>query len=183
MTETYTIEKIEAERFSRLYKLYKERVYQYAFLLTQSRFHAEDIVQEVFLKLWINRRQLDHIENFNAWLYTMARNKTLDRFRAISRERSGLKELQLQTNCCSCTTEEMIDKKENKKLLRLAVDSLSPQRKMIYQMIRISGWKREKVARALDISPNTVKCQMTTALKQIKEYLEVELCYSLSLKY
>lgn len=159
----------DEKAFQWLYKNYSRKIFDYAFLVTQHKQLSEDIVQDVFLKLWSERTRLKNIENFNGWFYTIGRNCTLDKLKAKQRERHYLDEF-AERNPQSFIGDEGIIHKENVQVLHDAVKTLSPQQQLAYVLKNHLSWKREKIASALNVSPHTVKQQLQRAVKAIRIY-------------
>ncbi len=160
--------------FSKLFNLYKQPVYSYAVHFTHADFTAEEITQEVFMKIWVSRDKLAALENFEAWLMTVTRNCCFNQLKKMANE------LKLKKGISASITEttESIDidqyifEKENQHLLALALEQLSPQQKIIFKLSREKGLKNGEIACELNLSPNTVKAHMVSALKKIRDYFE-----------
>jgi RNA polymerase sigma-70 factor (family 1) len=172
--ELEEIDRSDRCKFTALYHANKEKVFEYAFLLTQSSFHAEEVVQEVFLKIWVIRRQLAAIKNLDGWLYTMARNKTLDHLRKISCELEVQQKLRTEGIVAVNSTLEGVESRQERLLVMQALETLSPQKKTVYLLIREGGLKREEVARLLRLSPHTVRVHLQSALRQIRSIVKEE---------
>ena len=140
--------------------------------LTGSPEQAEDIVQDVFMKLWNDRAQLAEIENINAWIFTMAQHKAINSFRKVLRQELAIQELLKSTENISSSNEHNLTLKEAENILARAVELLPQQQKLIYQMSREHGLKHEEIARQLNLSPGTVKNHMIRALKTLRSQLE-----------
>jgi RNA polymerase sigma-70 factor (ECF subfamily) len=130
------------------------------------------IIQDVFLKVWINRHSLVNITNFNAWLYAIARNHIADAMKAIAKERTSHKQWGRVIPIGSNQVEEAMADKENQYLLQQALNQLSPQQRLIYNLTRDAGAKHAEIAGQLNISRNTVKTHLVHALRTIRTYLQ-----------
>lgn len=140
--------------------------------LTGSAEQAEDIVQEVFMKLWDDRARLPEIENINAWIFTMAQHKAFNSFRKIMRQELMILELIRKTENLSENNANNLSLKEAEQILAKAIEQLPQQQKLVYQLSREQGLKHEEIARQLNLSPGTVKNHMIRALKTLREQLE-----------
>lgn len=158
--------------FQWLYKNYCKKIFDFTLVLTGDRTISEDIVQDVFLKIWSNKESMARVNHFNSYLFTITRNYITSYYRKQACERNNIK-------CYQHTVTVMIthpdDSREVLKIIREAVEKLPPQCKTIYQLSRDHNWKREKIAMALNISPNTVKAQMQKALRSVKDYVKERL--------
>jgi RNA polymerase sigma-70 factor (ECF subfamily) len=101
----------------------------------------------------------------------MMRNRTLDYIKKLSNERTLLNDAVWHHAQFSTITDDTILSNECFKLVEKAIDCLSPQRRTVYVLMRVHGWKRDKVAKVLGVSPNTVRVQMGEALKSIKKFI------------
>ena len=158
--------------FRKIYDSYRPKIYAYALHLTEHESLADDIIQDVFLKVWINRHSLVNITNFNAWLYAIARNHIADAMKAIAKERISHKQWGRIIPMGSNHVEEAMADKENQYLLQQALSKLSPQQRLIYNLTRDAGAKHAEIAGQLNISRNTVKTHLVHALKSIRTYLQ-----------
>jgi RNA polymerase sigma-70 factor (ECF subfamily) len=123
------------------------------------------------MKLWLCRDMLDELGNTEAYLVTMARNKTLNYLRKSAHESSMLRELQNRMIPEVNNVEEESLLSDQKSLLQEAVTSLSPQRRLVYQLSRDQGLNHLEIASRLHVSPNTVKNHLVTALRVIRKHL------------
>ena len=158
--------------FRKIYDAYRPKIYAYALRLTEHESITDDIIQDVFLKVWINRHSLVNITNFNAWLYAIARNHIADAMKAIAKERTSHKHWGRIIPIGSNHVEEAMADKENQHLLQQALNQLSPQQRLIYNLTRDAGAKHAEIAGQLNISRNTVKTHLVHALRTIRTYLQ-----------
>ena len=156
--------------FRQVYDQYRKRIYSYALNLTEDEDKAGDVVQEVFLKVWLNRDKLPNVSNFNAWIHAIARNYFFDAIKKLVKESAFLKNLTAAVDDSTNETENFILNKENEFLLQQAVEKLPPQQKLIFEL-RGQGLKQDEIAEKLNISKNTVKAHLARALSSIKNYL------------
>lgn len=159
--------------FNSLFENYHQLIFNIAYKLTHSRPKAKEIVQDVFLKVWMKRLDLQHVDNVGAYLNRIARNHSIDTLRKIAREAIRyveLKEEQLETG--DRNTEDSIGYNETEKLLNQAVDTLSPQQRKVYQLCQVEGLKYQEAAELMGISEGTVHSHMKQALANIRAYLK-----------
>jgi len=162
----------DEKAFAEIFYHYSKRIYPFVLKKTKSETTAEEIVQEIFIKLWTNRENLSHIENYESYIFTIAANKVYKYFRKIAGEERLLKALWNRVNELCYTTEEIIELKESEELINKAIEQLPPQRKKIYQLSRHQGLSHAQIAEQLSISPSTVNNQLTEALRYIKQHLQ-----------
>ena len=167
--------------FSELYVRYKDKLYYICLHLLKSKEEANDIVQEIFIRLWESRSFINPELSFSSFLYTMARNRILNYFRDIDIDEKVKQILSAQ----KITEEEAIDSKiiytEYQMILQNAISQLPPQRQKIFNMSRIESMSHKEIAAELGISVNTVQEHISEALKFIKVYFSKHADISISL--
>lgn len=159
------------DSFKRLFDRYKNRLYGYVLAISHSSFAAEEITQEVFIKLWLCRDILHEVDNLDGYIFTIARNRTLNYFRKAANDSRLLRALQEQVTPPPNNVEERATVTEYDQMLRDALARLSPQRRLVYQLSRDNGLNHEEIAQQLHLSRNTVKNHMVEALRFIRHYL------------
>lgn len=157
--------------FRQLFDAYKNRLYAAALKITRSEYAAEELVQEIFMALWEGRASLHAVDNPPAYIFTVAYNKTFRYLKKKSADSNFLRSLVQITTEEHSATEEWLDVRESAELIRQAVDQLPPQRQLIYRLSREKGLSHEEIARQLNISPLTVKKQISLALQGIRSQL------------
>ena len=159
------------ESFKRLFDNYKNRLYGYVLAIARSPYTAEEITQEIFIKLWLCRDVLHKVDNLDGYIFTMARNGTLNHLRKAAYDVKLLHELQERAMPVNNNVEERALLSEYDEMLRDALRMLSPQRRLVYQLSRDRGLNHEEIADQLHLSRNTVKNHMVEALRFIRHYL------------
>ena len=140
--------------------------------LTGTATGAEEVLQDVFLKIWVQRQKLATIENPKAWIVRIASNQSLNYLRKIDTDNRLFDRLKHQPTSQPMSPEQNLAAKEMSVFIHQAVEKLSPQCRQVYKMSREDGMTIPEIAEALNISPNTVKNQLIKALKQIREYIK-----------
>jgi RNA polymerase sigma factor (sigma-70 family) len=158
--------------FNRLFTYYSKQVNGVVKKITGSQQIAEEIVQDTFLKVWLKRTSLPGIENFEAWLYVVARNYTLKALqskhvRNTSSVEDGTFEKHLITEG---KTDWKVREAQYDQLLKTAIDRLPLKQKETYLLIKENQYSRNEVAALLNVSPETVKYNLTQAMKNIRAY-------------
>jgi RNA polymerase sigma-70 factor (family 1) len=160
----------DEQAFTRLFTHYSGWIYATSYKLTDSSHTAEEIVQDVFLKIWLKRAELDKIESFVDYLYVMARNQSVSVLRTVIRNRKILHQLATTTDQSVNETENDIIYNDYRSILQEGVNRLPPRQGEIYRLIREKGMKREEVAGLLGISPHTVKAHLREAIRTVRAY-------------
>jgi RNA polymerase sigma-70 factor (family 1) len=163
------------EAFTRLFSLYKDKLYSFALRLTGCKEKAQDIVQEVFLKLWQNQTSLNTIENFSSYIFKLAQNQFLNAAKRMANESLIISKIHSTTNVYNAPPDEKLECKEVESILHEVIQKLPPQQKLIFKLSREQGLKHEEIATQLQISPSTVKNHLVQSLKTIRKYLSSNL--------
>lgn len=164
----HRLSKNDEAAFCQLFHLFSDRVYSFSFKLTKSHTSAEEMVQEVFMKLWVNRGTLYSIENFSSYLFIVTRNLVLNSIKRKAIEEKATKVFVMETSKNHNDTEEKVIHDDYERLLNETVSHLPPQQRLIYSLCHNEGLQYEEVAQRLKISRLTVKTHMHQALKTIK---------------
>jgi RNA polymerase sigma-70 factor (family 1) len=153
--------------FTRLFHSYNHKLYGFLLRLTGSPQISEDIIQDIFARIWTQKAHLPQIEKFGSYLFRMAQNHSINAFRKMAVETLALSLLQSVPHHNS--TEYYLNEKETNLLLHKALSRLSKQQKLIYILSREEGLKYEEIAQRLNVSPSTVKNHMIVALRTLRE--------------
>lgn len=158
--------------FRVLYDRYWEKLFNYLVHITKSREIAEEIVADVFLKLWTGRDLLQNIQHMDGFLRKVAYNKAMDFFKIASRD-ARLQRIIAEgmSEAAESGTDGRLLDNEYQHILREAIRQLSPQRRLIFNLSREAGLTHEQIARQLNLSRHTVRNSMAEALKSIRQYL------------
>ncbi len=154
--------------FRELFDSYNKRLFAAAFKLTKSRITAEDIVQEVFAALWEHKGRLGTVDHPEAYIFTIAYNKTYRHLKKIASDARLYESLKEQIKVAHDSTEEWLDVKETQQIIDREVEKLPSKRQLIYKLSRKDGLTHQQIAEHLNISPLTVKKQIALALRQIR---------------
>lgn len=162
------LSKNDEHAFRLIFHAFSDRVYSFSFRLTRSQETAEEMVQEVFLKIWINRASLVAVDNFNGYLYTITRNLAFNTLKRLSIEEKAKHTLQREFADKHSDTEETVIHRDYQQLLNRAISHLPPQQRLVYSLCHQEGLRYEEVAQRLKISRLTVKTHMQQALRTLK---------------
>ncbi|MFL5747192.1 MAG: RNA polymerase sigma-70 factor [Niastella sp.] len=158
-----------------LYKLFSKRLHHFARVITRSPEIAEEIVEDVFVKLWSNRHRINEVENLTVYLYVAVKNRALNAISKKAKEliRAPFDDLDIETGQLVSDPYNLLVTAEMMKRMHQAVENLPPRCKMIFKLVREDGLKHREVAEILNISLNTVDVQMAIAIKKICTALQV----------
>lgn len=158
--------------FETLFRLYKDRVYSIAFVYTESREDAEDIVHDVFFRIWKYRARLTAVRDFNAWIVTATKYRSLTVLSKKAKEYVQQQELkkyleEAETN----DTESILLDRELQQILQSLLNRLPVQQRKVFELSRLQGFDRHTIAKNMGLSPATVSVHLTSALKTIRTLL------------
>lgn len=168
------LEKVAAgdeQAFRKLFDRSWENIYNVALAFTKSHELSEEIVQDVFLKIWVRRDQLGAVERFDDYLFIIARNHIFNTLRKKIREQPFTEELKNYFLVTGDSPEGRLLYKESEQLVQRALEQLPPQQQKVWILSRQQGLSQEEIAIALQISRHTVKSHMSKALQSIRDYL------------
>ena len=157
--------------FQLMYDRYRNRIYQTAIRYLKSPMLAQETVQDVFLKLWLERKNLNPDTSIEAWLYTVAKNNLVNKLKRIAIEWKALHQIQLNSPKFDNVTSDKVEDSQYQQLLHNALQQLSPQQQMVFQLARNEYLTYIEIGERMGISPLTVKTHMARALSHIKSYL------------
>lgn len=169
----------DQKSFDQLFSQYRDRLFYYLRKITKSNEIAEEIVLDVFLKMWTGRAILTEIDNFEAFLFRVARNKAIDFLRKVKKSRFRQMELwdHLQAMAGSDTADQQLLLEETSAALQEAVEQLSPRRKKVFQLSREEGLTYEQIGKKLHLSTHTVRNHLSASLHFIRRHLAEELSW------
>ncbi|WP_182953748.1 RNA polymerase sigma-70 factor [Pedobacter gandavensis] len=170
--EIYILKKIaegDERSFAELFHWYAKPLAEFVFKLTDSIDITEEIIQDSFIKIWVRRETLTDISNFSGYLYILCRNETflvLKKMAAKSVVHAAFEKEAL--------TEFALDELDNpadgyRRLIEMAVDKLPEQQQKVYKMSRYDRLKHDEIAKALQLSPETVKKHIQLAVQFIRK--------------
>ena len=161
----------DASAYTQLYHGYAPEVYNAAMVYLKNESEANEVVQEVFMKIWQKRESLPSIDSFKNYLFILARNRIYDGFRRKAIEQTALSWfLHNAPGTAVSDTDYRVQDRQYEQILQSAIDGLSPARKKIY-LARSQGKTYEAIAEEYNISVATAKKQMTQARQFIQEFI------------
>ena len=152
-----------------LHQLLNKKLEHFANALLKNKEAAEEIVEDVFVKIWCNRNKIMEIDNLIVYLYVMVKNKSLNFLSAKTKNLivAPFDYLDVELVDMNTLPDDLLISAEMMQQMKEAIDNLPPRCKMIYKLIREDGLKYKEVAQILNISVNTIDVQMAVAIKRI----------------
>lgn len=159
----------DEQAYRHLFDLHWNRIHQLALSFLKHPEEARDAVQLVFIRLWEKRRYLREVEDFDAWLFIMARNTIMNQ---LSRKAAEViipaDELSLEDEL---TPEALMEYKQTAMMIQEAITRLPPQQSLIFKLSREQGLTHAQIAHQLNIAPATVKSHIIRALQTVRTYV------------
>ena len=171
ITQLNPSRKAKEAAFNRTYERFVDSVYSCGMTYLQCPHLAQEMTQDVFLKLWNewgNFNSESHIKN---WLFTVARNAAVDQSRKRSKDRAFQAELHRWLPSPNTGNHETLQFSEMRDYLRRAISHLPKKRQEIYRLSRHRGMTHQEIARRLGISVHTVRNQIVAASNSVRKYL------------
>ncbi len=157
--------------FECVYHRYKDSMFQLAISYLKDSSLAEDALQEVFIKLWNTRADLNENLSLRGFLFTCLKHHILNTIRAEQNRIRIAYRYQPDQATISWETEETIKYNESKRILLQGITHLSEKRKAIIQLNLLEGYSYQEISVMLNISEHTVRSQVCQAKKFLKKYL------------
>jgi RNA polymerase sigma-70 factor (family 1) len=161
----------DAQAFRDIYEAYQRKIFSFAFYLTKSKDIAEEIVQEVFIKLWEKREHLREDTTLLPYLKKITQNHVLDTFRKANSDKHLQKKIFDNLSSLHHIPADVMMEKQLEKAYLDAIERLPPQKKIIYLLHRDEELTYEEIANKLGISKNTVRNHMTEAIHSIRTHV------------
>lgn len=158
--------------FRALFDKYYNAIYAYSRSMLKSSEFAEEIVQDVFLRVWLHRDRINSEFSFKSYIFTIARNLTFNFLRKAVHDKKLKEEIFYKSQPFYNPTEKKILEADYEKIRKQAIAQLPPKRKRIFEMSRNEGKSYEEISKELGIAVSTVKTQMSRALESIKNFLQ-----------
>lgn len=156
--------------FKQIYFLYSGRLYGNILKLVKSDSVAQEILQEVFIKIWEHRSTIDPSKSFPAYLFKIARNMVTNFYIKAARDRALLQQLAGTAASGYLHIEEGLISREEQVLVQMAIDLLPSQRKQVFELCKIEGKSYNEVSQLLGISVSTISDHIVKANRFLKEY-------------
>lgn len=159
----------EEQALAELYQQFHKKLQLFSKAIVRNDELAEELVEDVFVKLWCNRNRITEIENITVYLYVAVKNKSLNTLsrKATELVTSGFDFLDIDVNDEAPGPQDLMITAEMMQRMHKAIEALPPRCKMIFKLIREDGLKYKEVAEILNISVNTIDAQMAIAVKRI----------------
>ena len=161
----------DKQSFNKLFYLYERKLFNFSHKLLHSQEDAEEIVQEVFIRVWEHRTTLKEGLPFGAFIIRIAKNLIYNKAKRRVNEYAYKAYCIKHTNILRLTTEDEVNFNALEALTSHFIEQLPPQRKTIFTMSRMRGLTNKEIASQLNVSTSTVENHINKALKSLKHHL------------
>jgi RNA polymerase sigma-70 factor (family 1) len=163
----------DEKAFRVLIETHWKRVYFNTLALVKSPAIAQELTQDIFIKLWQQRDKLTTVESLPHYIYVLGRNQTISFLRKKIADTSPISPEAVIEDVL--LPHLQLEAKDAYKLVLEGIEQLSPQQKRIFHMSRIDGLSHEEIASRLQLSKNTVKVHMVIALNFMRTWIKERL--------
>lgn len=174
----------DMKAYRQLCELFFHRLHRTAYAFIKSKEPAEEIVSDVFIKVWQIRAKLTEIDNLSVYLYTVTKNLCLKYItRQYKNPVTSLDSMHFETSIDFNTPEDICISADIIKKIRQALDELPPKCRLILQLVKEDGLRYKEVAEILHISELTVRNQVAIAVKKLGKVLPVYLQSAMNINF
>lgn len=163
------------DAFGKLFYRYYQQLGSYIFRITESMQLAEEITQDVFLKIWMARESLVEVKSFKAYLFVVSKNYALNALRTIAKERTNKIDWETVSESLSAIPSVAENNHHYYSLIDTAINRLPAQQQKVYLLSRHKKLKYTEIAAKLLISKETVKKYMQLAVASITDYVRLHI--------
>jgi RNA polymerase sigma-70 factor (family 1) len=169
--------------FDHIYDLYWKQLFQYAYNRLQSEDAAKDMVQDVFISFWNKKDVFKLTSSLSAYLFSILRFKLIDHYYASEVKKKHALHINQIEHPSDNNVNQSVYIREINGLLNLSVQKLPGKMKEVFELSRLKGYSTREISEQLNISEQTVKNQLSTALKRLRlnftDYLTIAVVYFL----
>lgn len=164
----------DQQAFRLLFDRYWEKMYANTLQFVKSAAKAEDLTQEIFIKVWMSRERLTAVNRFDAFLYTMSKNMILDEFRkrVLPIVQENGQDIYLPSDLPSA--QDKLEFKDVEIQLNAAIDRLPTQMQLAFRLSRFQGMSHDEIAREMNISRVTSKNYIARSIAAIRKHLSAK---------
>ncbi len=162
--------------YKELFLLLHGRLKQFAYSILKSHEEAEELVSDLFIRVWEKRDQLTTIESPLLYFYATAKNLAYNRINKQKRQQQPPPEEWLvQLNSIYFDPEQLMMTEEMMRQIRQAINNLPPRCRVIFKLVKEDGLRYKEVAELLQLSVKTIEAQMAIALRRLGKCMQLEI--------
>lgn len=155
--------------YDALYRKYSKKLYKFSLSILKSSEEAENIIQDVFLNLWLNREKIEKNSLVKYYIFTIAYNSAISVIRKKIKEVQFLEYLKTLQDLQQEPVDLQIEYNELEDNLNKIINTMPERQREVYLLHKVEGLKYSEIAEKLNISVNTIENHMSRALKSIRE--------------
>ncbi|SIP97868.1 RNA polymerase sigma-70 factor, ECF subfamily [Mucilaginibacter lappiensis] len=161
------------QAFTVLYDKFSKPLYRTILRLVKDEDIAQELLQDLFMKIWEKKEKINLEGSFKSFLYKVAENIVYSYFRKVAKDARLIDKLISDYVDFDTNAEELIIAKETNAMLQRAIECLPTQRQQVYILCKLQGKTHEEVSNLLGISTSTINNQIVKANKSVKEYFNL----------
>lgn len=162
----------DEKAFEAIFRHFSKRLFPFVLKIVKVPELAEELIQDIFVNIWINRKTFADVDHPTSYLFSIATRQSLKYLKKVASDARILKSITNYSDASTNETEERIIFRESVASIQTAVAQLPEQRRIIWELSRNEGLSHDQIAEKLRISKNTVKNQMVHATKHIRQFLD-----------
>jgi len=159
-------------KFAEIYEVFWAKLYSVAYNYFRDRTTAQELVQDVFVHLWMKRTELSHVEDLPAYLFRCMRNKIYDQYDSLASREKLIRSATHSYREEVYATDETLAYEETLDLLNQELAKLSPTTQTIFRLSRFDRYTNEEIAKRMQVSAKAVEYHITIALKKLRIKLD-----------
>lgn len=158
----------DGNAYKKIFLFYYSRLVSFSYAITHCKESSEEVVSDVFVKIWNNRKTLLQVDNFHLYLYVSTKNISLNYLEKQKRAQVfSLDDTKVELKSMYFDPEQLLISSEMFKRICAAVQDLPPKCRLVFKLIKEDGLSYKEVAALLHLSVKTIEAQMTIALRRI----------------
>jgi RNA polymerase sigma-70 factor (ECF subfamily) len=150
---------------------FKNKLYRYSLNMLKSEVDAEDVMQEMLIRVWQRRDQFEEIENKEAWCMTVTRNLSIDKIRARKQNTKDISEYYTIADS-EAAPDIKVEDRENLKIVLDVLNTLPDKQKEIIHLRDVEGYSYREIGEIIGLSEDQVKVNLFRARQRLKEKLK-----------
>ena len=158
----------DTQAYKQLFLLFYPSLVHFAVSIIKSKESAEEIVSDVFIKIWEKRQHLEKVENLSFYLFTAVKNRCINQFNDLKYKSAiNINDVAIEFRSLYHDPEQKMISAEAIRQIQEAIHELPPRCRLIFKLVKEEGLKYKEVAQLLQLSVKTVENQMSLAFKKI----------------
>jgi RNA polymerase sigma-70 factor (ECF subfamily) len=149
----------------------KNKLFRFALKFLGNEEEAKDVVQEVFIRVWNGREQMDQIQNWEAWCMRITRNLSLDRIRSITRKNTQPIETSFHVHTEALSPHESTEADESMKQIAELISGLPEKQRQVIHLRDVEGYSYNEICEILELDMSQVKVNLFRARNAVREKL------------